>query len=530
MFIPLTPILAAFTLIAAPADTVPLYTDLGTLHVPITTSVPRAQQYFDQGMRLTYGFNHPEAIRSFEAALAADPRCAMCWWGIAFALGPNINAPMDSASGVRAYQASREAARLAGGASVREQAFIRAIQARYSNPPASPRAALDSAYADAMVDVAGSFPDDPDAATLAADALMNLSPWFYWHPDGQPRLATPIILAFLEAVIARLPDHPGACHLYIHAVEAAEPQKAVPCAERLAGLMPGAGHLVHMPAHIYIRVGRFSDAVQANQHAVHVDESFLQDQRPTGIYVAGYYPHNYHFLSFAATMSGQRAVALEAAGQLSGKVSPEIARDVLFMQSMIPYYTLSLVTFGMWDQVLRQPMPPADLPVATGLVHYARGVAYAATARPGNAAQELVEVNAALARTPEGEGRVGDEHRGACAPGRNGAPERARRRRAVAHFTLAREIEDGILYNEPPFWYYPIRASLGQALLADGRPAEAQQAYEQDLALFPENVWALAGLKQSLVAQGKTAEAELVQLRFDRAAASADITLTASRF
>ena len=525
----LASLLAAFTLAAAPVDTVPLYTDLGTLHVPITTGVPLAQQYFDQGMRLTYGFNHPEAIRSFRAAIALDPKCAMCWWGVALALGPNINAPMDSAAGVGAYRAAWQAARLAGGASAREQAYLRAMQARYSNPPASPRAALDSAYADAMVAVARENPDDPDAATLAADALMNLSPWFYWLPGGQPRPATMEILALLEAVIARLPNHPGACHLYIHAVEAAEPQKAVPCAERLAGLMPGAGHLVHMPAHIYIRVGRFADAVQANQHAVHVDETFMQDQRPTGIYVAGYYPHNYHFLSFAATMSGQRAVALGAAQQLSGKVSPEIARDVLFMQSMIPYYTLSLVTFGLWEQALMQPMLPADLPMATGLVHYARGVAYAATGRPGDAAQELAQVNAARARTPEGEGRGVMDIAVHALQGEI-ALRSGEAASAVAHFTAARDIEDGILYNEPPFWYYPVRASLGQALLTAGRPAEAQQAYEQDLALYPENVWALVGLKLSLVAQGKTVEAEAVQLRLDKAAESADVELSASRF
>jgi len=528
MLLPFVPGLATMLVAAAPLDTVPLYTDLGTLHVPITTSAPLAQQYFDQGMRLTYAFNHPEAIRSFEAALAADPRCAMCWWGIAFALGPNINAPMDSASGARAYLASREAARLAGGSSAREQAYIRALQRRYSHPPAAPRAGLDSAYATAMVAVARAWPDDPDAATLAADALMNLSPWFYWLPDDQPRPQTPEILELLEAVIARLPEHPGACHLYIHAVEAAEPEKAVPCAERLAGLMPGAGHLVHMPAHIYIRVGRFSDAVQANEHAVHVDEAFVQDQRPTGIYAAGYYPHNYHFLAFAATMSGQRAVALEAAQQLSGKVSPVLARDVLFMQSMIPYYTLSLVTFGLWDQVLQQPMPPADLPMATGLVHYARGVAYAATNRPEEAAQELAGVNAALASLPDGEGKVVMSIAQHALQGEM-ALRSGQAALAVAHFTVAREFEDGLLYNEPPFWYYPIRASLGQALLADGRPAEAQQAYEQDLALYPENVWALAGLKQSLVAQDKGAEADVVQLRLDKAAGSADIQLTASR-
>ena len=522
-------LIAAGGLLAAPGDSVPLYSDLGTLHVPISTSTPLAQQYFDQGMRLTYGFNHPEAIRSFKAALAQDPACAMCWWGIALALGPNINAPMDSASGVLAWQAAQSAARLAGNASPREQAFIRAIQVRYANPPAAPRAVLDSAYADAMVAVARAYPMDPDAATLASDALMNLSPWFYWLPDGTARPATPQILAFLEAVIARLPEHPGACHLYIHAVEAAEPEKAVPCAERLAGLMPGAGHLVHMPAHIYIRVGRFSDAVAANEHAVHVDETYMQDQRPSGIYAAGYYPHNYHFLSFAATMSGQRRVALEAAQQLSGKVSPEIAKTVLFMQGMIPYYTLSLVTFGQWADVLAQPMPPADLPVASGLVHYARGVAQAATGHPDLAELQLVELRGDLLRTPEGEGRVILNIAIHSLQGEM-ALRAGRASDAVVHFTAAREIEDRILYNEPPFWYYPVRASLGQALLAAGRPAEAQQAYEQDLALFPENVWGLVGLQQSLVVQGKTAEANQVEARLARASRSSDIQFTGSRF
>ncbi|TFG87112.1 MAG: hypothetical protein E4H17_03630, partial [Gemmatimonadales bacterium] len=342
MIIPLLPLLASLTLAPSPADTVPLYTNLGDLHVPITTRVSLAQEYFDQGMRLMYAFNHPEAIRSFEAALAADSTCAICWWGIGYALGPNINAGMDSAAGVAAWEAAKTAERLADNASPRERAFIGALQFRYMNPPADPRATLDTAYADAMLAVLQAYPDDLEAATLVADAIMNLSPWYYWEPNGQPRPATMRLLAILESVITRMPNHPGACHLYIHAVEAAEPEKAVPCAERLAGLMPGAGHIVHMPAHIYIRVGRFADAVEANQHAVHADETFIRDQRPTGMYAMGYYPHNYHFLAFAATMSGQRAIALEAAEQLSGKVSEDIARDVMFMQTMIPYYTLSL--------------------------------------------------------------------------------------------------------------------------------------------------------------------------------------------
>ncbi len=528
MMAPTLPLLLSMVIAPSHADSVPLYADLGSLHVPITTASPRAQAYFDQGMRLTYAFNHPEAIRSFRAALAADPGCAMCWWGIAFASGPNINAAMDSTGGASAWEASREALRLAAGTTARERAYIDAIQVRYTDPPATPRAAQDTAYAEAMLAVAAAWPDDPDAAALAADALMNLSPWFYWTPAGEPRPATPGILALLEEVIAELPEHPGACHLYIHAVEAAEPEKAVPCAERLAGLMPGAGHIVHMPAHIYIRVGRFADAVTANQHAVHVDEMFIQDQRPTGIYAMGYYPHNYHFLSFAATMSGQRAIALAAAEQLSGKVSVEIAREVMFMQSMIPYYTLSLVTFGQWTEVLAQPMPPAGLPVAKGLVHYARGVAYAAKGRFAEGEWQLAELRGEVVTLPEGEGRTILEiavHalQGELALRQGNASE------AVTHFEAAATLEDGILYNEPPFWYHPVRASLGQALLVAGRPAEARQVYEQNLTLYPENVWGLAGLRNSLLAEGDAAGAAKVQARLDRAAASADIEVTASR-
>ncbi len=521
-------VLAALSLSPVSRDTVPLYTDLGTLEVPITTSVPLAQRYFDQGMRLTYAFNHPEAIRSFRAAIALDPKCAMCWWGVAFALGPNINAPMDSISGVQAWEAATIARDLAGGVSPRERAYIYAVSQRYAMPSPPPRASLDTAYAEAMLAVAQAYPDDPDAATLAADALMNLSPWFYWTPSGEPRPATPGFLAMLEAVIARLPEHPGACHLYIHAVEAAEPQKAVPCAERLAGLMPGAGHLVHMPAHIYIRVGRFADAVQANQHAVHVDETFIQDQRPTGIYAMGYYPHNYHFLAFAATMSGQRAIALESAQQLSGKVSFDIARDVLFMQSMIPYYTLSLVTFAQWTEVLAQPMPPADLPMARGLAHYARGVAYAAKGRNAEAELELAFVKGDQERLPEGEGRSVLAIASLALQGEI-ALRRGDAAAAVTHFQAASDIEDDLLYNEPPFWCYPMRLSLGQALLAAGQPAEAERVYERNLALYPENVWGLAGLRNSLQAQGKPGQAALVQARLDRAGASADIPITGSR-
>jgi tetratricopeptide (TPR) repeat protein len=515
----------------APADTVPLYDNLGNHAVTISTKVPLAQQYFNQGMRLTYGFNHGEAIRSFRAAIAADPRCAICWWGVAFALGPNINAPMDPVSGAEAYKAAQEAKRLSGGASAKERAYIDAIVERYGKDPAADRAKRDTAFAMAMRRVADRFPNDQDAQAIAAEAMMDLSPWNYWEKDGRPRPMTAEVVRRIEGVLAANPNHPGACHYYIHAVEAVAPEKAVPCAERLAGLMPGAGHLVHMPAHIYIRTGRFGDAVTANEHAVHTDETYIADQRPSGIYPAGYYPHNYHFLAFAATMSGQSEVALRAAKELAAKVSPEIAKVALFLQAMIPHHELTLVTFGRWEDALRAPAPPADLPVATGLHHYARGTAFAATGRGAEAARELALVQAELAKIPAADvdaRRILEiaQHslQGEMAL-RGGKAEAA-----VAHYEAAAKVEDQILYNEPPLWYYPVRESLGQAYLAAGRPADAERAYQRDLGLFPGNVWSAYGLLQAQRAQGKWADAAATDALYRKAAAKADVTLTGSRF
>ena len=524
---------AAAALHAAPTDTLRLYDNLGSHTVKISTANPAAQQWFNQGMRLTYGFNHAEAIRSFQAALAQDPTCAMCQWGIAYALGPNINAPMDEASGAAAWKAAQEAKRLAGGASPRERAYIDAIQLRYGAEPLADRAQRDSAYAQAMRKLADQYPDDQDAQTLAAEAMMDLSPWFYWTREGQPRPMTSEIVRRIESVIAKNPQHPGACHYYIHAVEAVAPEKAVPCAERLAGLMPGAGHLVHMPAHIYIRVGRFADAVTANEHAVHTDETFIADQKPSGIYPAGYYPHNLHFLAFAATMSGQKRVALAASKDLASKVSPDIAKVALFLQGMIPYHALTQVTFAEWDGVLAAQAPPADLPVATGLHHYARGVAFAATRRPAEAKAELDRVTAALNSIPDAPDQV-DARRILEIAKHSLAGEIALRSdkaaEAVTHFEAAKTVEDQILYNEPPLWYYPVRESLGQAYLAAGRAADAERVYQEDLKLFPGNVWSLRGLAAAQKVQGKTAEAAKTEAALKQAAAKSDVTLTASRF
>ena len=293
--------------IQAPAAAqVPLYDNLGTLHYPITTTVPFAQRYFDQGLRLYYAFNHQEAIRSFQEGTRLDPDCAMCYWGIALAYGPNINAPMDATNGRLAYSAIQQAVRRATTVSDRERALIQALATRYSAEPTADRVELDVVYSRAIADVVQRFVDDLEAKTLYAESLMDLSPWNYWTAEGNPSPNTESLLLQLEQVLAAEPGHPGANHFYIHAVEAVQPERALAAAERLASLMPGAGHLVHMPGHIYIRVGRYEDAIKSNEHAVHADETYFRDHNPAvGIYMLGYYPHNYDFLAFAASMIGR---------------------------------------------------------------------------------------------------------------------------------------------------------------------------------------------------------------------------------
>jgi tetratricopeptide (TPR) repeat protein len=536
--VPLAALLLA-ALPSTPADTVPLYTNLGNHRHPITTSVPRAQDYFNQGMRLVFGFNHGEAVRAFREAQRLDPSCAMCFWGEALAHGPHVNAPMDSAGGVAAWAALERAVALAPKAPAAERAYIKALEARYARTAPADRAALDSAYATAMGRLVAEYPDDLDATTLYAEALMDLRPWAYWQKDGTPYPQTDIIVRQLERVLAKNPNHPGACHYYIHAVEAVDPQKAVPCAERLATLMPGAGHMVHMPAHIYIRVGRYADAINSNVHAVHADESYIASERPSGIYPVGYYPHNYHFLSFAATMAGRSEAALEAARKLVANVPVEVARQVPPFEQLRPYDVLVLTRFGRWDDVLQRPLPPADLRVTTGLVYYARGVAHAAKSQWTEAVAALDTVKLIAAGTNpadqtamtsgEGENKVVMD---IAMHGLMGeiAFRQGKLDDATAHFREAARLEDGFNYVEPPQWFYPVRASLGAVLLKAGKPAEAEVVYREDLRRFPENGWSLFGLEASLRAQGKTTEADAVRGRWQKAWSSADIQLTASAF
>jgi tetratricopeptide (TPR) repeat protein len=512
------------------SDKVPLYTNLGSHHKAISTEVRAAQQYFDQGLRFVYGFNHAEAIRSFTRAAELDPTCAMCYWGIALAYGPHVNAPMDSASGIAAYAAAQKALALKSHATAPERAYIEAVAQRYEAVPPADRASLDQSYSRAMEQVAGTYPDDLDAATLYAESLMDLRPWNYWQPDGTPYPGTNEIVRQLERVISRNPNHPGACHYYIHAVEAVNPQAAVPCAERLAQLMPGEGHMVHMPAHIYIRVGRWNDAVQANQHAIHSDEEFIEGQHPTGVYPLAYYPHNIHFLAFASTMAGRSAQAIQASNTLTSKVNLDAARQVGLLQEMLPYHALTLTTFGKWDEVLAQPLPPADIQFSYALAQYARGVAHAAKGQWAEAQSALDTVTAINAATPDGADGKTPLSIAVHALAGEIATRRGDLDAGITHFREAAKIEDAGLYFEPPKWYYPIRHSLGAALLKAGQSAEAEKVYREDLRRFPDNGWSLMGLAQALRAQGKNDEAAATDARFRRAWASTDVTLTTSRF
>jgi tetratricopeptide (TPR) repeat protein len=514
---------------APEAPKVPLHDNLGTLSHRVTAT-PEAQRYFDQGLRLTYAFNHEEAVRSFREAERLDPKCAMCAWGQALALGPNINAPMDSAAAMQAREAIARAASKAAGVTEPERAYIEALTVRYELPLAD-RARHDSAYARAMGDLADRYPDDPEAQVLHAEALMDLSPWLYWTDDGSPRPDTPAILARLEGVVARDSSHPGACHFFIHAVEAWHAERALPCAERLATAMPGAGHLVHMPGHIYIRVGRWQDAIMANHHAVHADDALLTGAGLDrgGMYGQGYVPHNHHFLGFAATMVGQSKVAMDAARASAKAVAPQAAAAFPPLQwTVIPPFT-TMVTFGRWDEILAEPLPAPELRYATAFAWYARGVALARSGRPADAAAALDTVRTIEAAVPEDDSRRALRVAAAALEGEM-ALSAGQAPKAVAAFRRAVAVEDSLGYMEPPTWYYPTRQSLGRALLEAGQAKEAERVYREDLRRFPNNGWSLKGLSLALAAQGRNAEAAKVQQQLDDAWKEADVQLVASRF
>nr|ART37392.1 E109 [uncultured bacterium]ART38451.1 G405 [uncultured bacterium] len=515
----------------APAATAPppLFDDVGTLQHPITTANPQAQRYFDQGLRFIYAFNHDEATRAFKEAARLDPNCAMAYWGIALTLGPNYNLPVDAERDRAAYEALQKALSLAPQASEAERAYIEAVAKRHSSDPKADRKALDQTYADAMREVAKRYPDDLDAATLFAEALMNVRPWDLWTHEGQPQPGTDEIVSTLESVLQRNPDHPGAIHYYIHTVEASpQPERAAPFADRLGKLTPGAGHLVHMPSHIYIRVGRYHDAAESNAKAAAIDAAYIEKYNIQGAYRMMYYPHNVHFFWAAATLEGRSAEALQAARDFSAKLPVEMVRQMPMVEAFVPTYLFALVRFGKWQEILKQPAPPADLTYSTGMWHYARGLAFAAKKQGKKAAAEYDKLMTIAKATPP-EARVMMNSSAAllnlAASVLAGelAAKQGKTTEAVQSLETAVRQQDDLRYEEPPPWYYPVRQSLGAVLLKANRAAEAEAVYREDLKRNPENGWSLYGLTQSLRAQKKQEEAAAVDQRFRKAWAQADI-------
>ena len=513
----------------------PFFDNLGSLHHPITTTSDHAQRYFDQGLRLVYAFNHEEAIRSFEAAAQEDPKAAMAYWGIALALGPNINSAMEKKDAHRAIEMVQKARRLADHATLEEHAYIDALVTRYMGRKGVTRKGLDEAYAKAMRSVTQRFPEDADAATLFAEALMDLRPWDLWKPDGRPQPGTDEIVATLESVLAQTPDHPGACHYYLHAVEASSQlERALPCAERLPSLMPGAGHLFHMPAHIYMRLGKYHEAVERNQQAVDIDQQYLTDRNQTGEYADGYYTHNLHFLWASLAMEGRNVEAMNAARDLTATITTEEARKDRWKELYLPTPIFSMIRFGRWEDLLREPPPPKGLRLMEGMWRLGRGLALVATGRLPGAEGEYV-VLAGLTKQIRRDRTTEEKTERALLKiaERLLAGELSTRRQryddAIRLFEEAIKMEEALPFSEPPLWPLSVRHHLGAVLLLADRPSEAEVVYHADLLHHPDNGWALIGLIQSLRAQQKDDQAAEDEDRFKKAWAHADFIPAASR-
>jgi len=527
--------------VQAKAKSVLLQEGLGNHHFPISANGAMAQRFFDQGLILSFGFNHAEAARSFKESQRRDPTCAMCYWGEALVLGPNINAPMEPSVVPQAYAALEKALALREQATEKERALIQALGKRYSKEVQKDRSLLDVAYAEAMRGVAKQFPDDPVIDSLLAEALMDLHPWDFWSKGGEAKPWTPEIVSILEAVLDRAPSHPLANHLYIHMMEASpHPEKALPSAERLPALVPGSGHLVHMPAHIYIRVGRYHDAVLANQRAVKVDEYYLSHTHEESIYTAAYVPHNYHFLWAAAIKIGRQQMAMQAALDTAAQVNPEMMRDPGLGGTLQHFWVLPLYTqalFGKWPEILAEPAPPVDLMYPTAIWHYARGLAFVRQGKLEAAQEELTQL-AGIARDPavatltifdlNAVVRILNIAEAVLAG--EIAASQGNYETAVRQLQLAVRLEEGLNYTEPKDWYLPSQQVLGAVLLEAGKSVEAEQAFREDLRDHPQSGWSLFGLEQSLRAQGKTDEAESVHQSFRQVWSDADVTLKTARF
>lgn len=515
---------------------VPRFDGLGRHHHPITTKWALAQRYFDQGLTLCFNFNHAEAIRSFEAAARVDTNCAMAWWGAAFAHGPNINAPMEDSAVPKAWEALQKALQLKDRASAKERDYIDALARRYTKEPVKDRSALDADFAHAMRVLAKKYSDDLDAQTLLAEALMDTSPWNYWQEDRTPKPSAKEALTVIESVLARVPSHSGADHLYIHLVEAGpNPEKGVPSADRIGKLTPKAGHLVHMASHIYVRVGRYHEASTVNERATDVDEGYLKQAKPTGTYPGGYYPHNVHFLWFATDLEGRSKDSIAAAKKVS-QYTLDLRCGAIEgpRQRYLPL--LAYARFGRWKDILNEKLPAEEYSYDRAMAHYTRGLAFAAGGQASEAQQELdafrkLQTNAAVVAldNPYFPGTkilavAGHVLAGKVAGVANKPAD------MVTELRAAVKVEHELSYMEPPYWYYPARLSLGAALLKTGQPAEAEKAFRETLKEFPANGWPLFGLEQSLREQGKQIEARQVAKEYKKAWKHADVKLDLNWF
>lgn len=516
----------------------PLMENLGKHGMKVTTTSERSQLFFNQGINLYYGFNHLEAYRSFREVARLDPNCAMAYWGQALSLGPNINLPMDPADTETVFRALQKAIALKDKASPVEQSLINALSKRYTAEALQDRKSLDEEYAHAMDEVVKQFPDHPDVKTLYAEALMDLHPWDFWkNGEAQPWTAKPVEL--INDVISANPNHPGANHLNIHILEASpEPWKAAISADRLVDLVPGSGHLVHMPSHIYIRVGRYIDGVASNERAVKTDEEYIAQCNVQGVYPLFYYPHNYHFLLACAQMAGMSDKSATTSEALRKNIPAKLLNipDFVTLQHWyaMPWY--NMVRFGKWDEIMRIEEPVDSLKYIKSVWHYARGMAYTRTNKLSAAKNELAKLQALVA-DPFMENTIGgfNSFKNVLGIGENilAAEIEAKMKdyeKAIALLNKAVEIEDQLLYQEPPDWYHPVRQVLGAVLLEANKPALAEQRFREDLNQYSKNGWSLFGLEQSLLAQGKKDEAMEVKKEFEKAFAKADINLKSVRY
>jgi tetratricopeptide (TPR) repeat protein len=514
----------------------PLFDNLGNLHFPISTKNNRAQMFFDQGLKLVYAFNHAEGHRSFMEASRLDPGSAMAFWGQAFALGPNINDPLpDDERKIKINEAMAKATVLASSATPKEQALIEALTARYSTDLTKPVDELNMAYMNAMAKVVLQFPDDADVQILYADSVMNTVPWNYWDANGNPSPNIEGAKAALERAMEINPDNPGAHHFYIHMVELPMPDLAVPSADKLGSLMPGAGHIVHMPSHIYIRVGRYEDAVKVNQTAILADEDYISQCYAQGLYPLAYYPHNIHFLWSASSLLGSSEIAIDAAKKTAEKVPIGEFVAMPFLQDFASTPMLAYTRFGRWNEILTIPSPKPEIKHLSLMRHYARGIAFIRKNNPREAQEELDAI-AQMMEDPELEKLIATPNNSSAALAKiayevvAGELEALNGNlvKAIDHLEKAVVLEDGLTYTEPAAWHIPTRQNLGALLLKAKDYEKAEKIYKEDLAILRQNGWSLMGLYQCLKAQDKIEESKKIKLEFDQAWQHADINIETS--